>query len=87
MSRDHSLSPLARFGSNAWAAQRLGMSKDLFLSKRAELEAEGFPRRDAVVGLYHKASVDRWIERRATIAGRDSMEASTSIKEPSYDRL
>jgi len=67
MTSDPSFHSDALFGSNAWAARRLGMSKDRFFRKRDELEAAGFPKPDRLTGRYIKADVDQWVERRRQI--------------------
>jgi len=59
------------YGSISWAAQRLGMTKSQFLRKRETLEHEGFPSRDPLTNLYHKADVDAWIDRRRRIQDVD----------------
>lgn len=68
MSNDVTFSDSSAFGSTSWAAQRLGISKDSFLRKREKLKSEGFPTRDNLTNLYHKADVDAWISRRRRIS-------------------
>lgn len=46
-------------------SRRLGVSVAEFMAKQPELEREGFPRADAVLGTYCLEAVDRWIDRRA----------------------
>lgn len=46
-------------------ARRLGVSAATFRDKRAELEANGFPKPDPVLGNYCLDAVDRWIDARA----------------------
>lgn len=46
-------------------ARRLGVSVAEFRAKQADLEREGFPRADGVLGTYCLEAVDRWIDRRA----------------------
>lgn len=61
---DPSLHPDALFGSNAWVARALGLSKDNFFRKRRRLEEDGFPRPDPLTGLYLKDDVIEWVNRR-----------------------
>lgn len=65
MTQDPSLHTDALFGSNDWAARRLGRSKDWFFRHREKLESRGFPKPDPVVGYYLKSAVDEWIAKRA----------------------
>ena len=46
-------------------ARRLGVTLVDFESKREELEREGFPKVDSVLGTYCLEAVDKWIDRRA----------------------
>lgn len=46
-------------------ARRLGVTLAGFEAKRPELEREGFPKPDSVLGTYCLEAVDRWIDRRA----------------------
>lgn len=81
---DPSLSDAALYGSTLWVATRLGMSKDSFFRKRADLEAQGFPRKDALTNLWHKESVDRWIAKRATVAAPEEKDVRST---PDFDSL
>lgn len=76
MPEDYSLNPFAAYGSEKWCAQRLGKSLDWFRRARAELEAEGFPHRDKLIGMTHKADVETWLSRRRVLA--DDAEAHTT---------
>jgi hypothetical protein len=67
MPKDSTLSTLSAFGSISWAAERLGMSKNMFLKKRDTLEAEGFPEPDPLTTFYLKADVDAWIDHRRRV--------------------
>ena len=87
MPHDPTFDALAMYGSSAWVAQRLGLTKDTFYRKRPALEAEGFPSRDKITGLYHKADVDAWIHRQRRIADRDTVQASAGKTEINYDAL
>lgn len=46
-------------------ARRLGVTLAAFTEKRPELERQGFPKQDPVLGTYCLEAVDRWIDRRA----------------------
>lgn len=52
-------------------ARRLGVTLAAFDEKRMDLEREGFPRRDAVLGTYCLEAVDKWIDRRAGLIRED----------------
>lgn len=46
-------------------ARRLGVTVATFEEKRVDLEREGFPKPDGVLGTYCLEAVDKWIDRRA----------------------
>ncbi|MCG6115054.1 MAG: hypothetical protein MEQ84_07630 [Mesorhizobium sp.] len=46
-------------------ARRLGVTVAVFNEKLAALEANGFPKRDPVLGNYCLQAVDNWIDARA----------------------
>lgn len=48
-------------------ADLIGLSPTRFRRLRARLEAEGFPKKDRLVGLTLAADVDAWLARRRTI--------------------
>ncbi len=64
---DLSLNPLAAYGSDRWCADRLGKSVSWFRKHRPRLEREGFPRKDALIGLTLKADVDAFLARRRKV--------------------
>ena len=76
MKRDPTMDPVSAYGSERWSAARLGLSWETFRRRRDALEAEGFPKRDAIVGLRVKADVDAWIAKRRKIA--DARSATTT---------
>lgn len=86
MPEDPSLHHDALFGSNTWAARRLGMTKDYFFRKRDELEAAGFPKPDILTGRYIKADVDAWVERRRQI-GTAPVKQPQERQRPNYHDL
>ena len=89
MSKDLTMSDECSFGSVSWVSQRLGMSKDQFLRKRDMLEGEGFPKRDSLTNLYHKADVDAWIDHRRRIPDAKTVAVSnlTSRTEVNLDAV
>jgi predicted DNA-binding transcriptional regulator AlpA len=82
---DPSMSDAALYGSTLWVATTLGMSKDSFFRRRADLEAHGFPRRDPLTNLWLKADVDAWIAKRRRIA--DDEAAKPEASTPNFDNL
>jgi len=79
MTVDPTLDTLSLFGSNDWAALRLGITKDTFFRKRAELEVAGFPKPDPLTGRYIKADVDAWVERRRQISTTPDQREKGSV--------
>lgn len=64
MRQDYTFDPSSAYGSEAWCAKTLGVSRDWFWRHRAKLEADGFPARDALMNRTNKADVLAWIARR-----------------------
>lgn len=52
-------------------ARRLGVTLTAFREKRHELEQQGFPNPDGVLGTYCLEAVDRWIDQRAGLMRED----------------
>ena len=52
-------------------ARRLGVTTAVFLAKRADLEAAGFPKPDQVLGNYCLEAVDKWIDAQAGLTRAD----------------
>ncbi|RUV18277.1 MULTISPECIES: hypothetical protein [unclassified Mesorhizobium] len=52
-------------------ARRLGVTSTVFGSKRAALEAAGFPKPDVVLGNYCLEAVDKWIDAQAGLTRAD----------------
>lgn len=67
-SHDHTFHADAAYGSERWCALVLGKSYEWLRKARADLEADGFPRRDPLLNLTQKADVLAWIARRRRIA-------------------
>ena len=70
MTDDLTFDDLSLCGSKFWAARRLGRSKGWLDTNRQKLEQAGFPDIDPLTGLYIKADVDAWIQKRRQIAER-----------------
>lgn len=62
--------PHALYAGRRWVAEALGMSPSTFQKKRPQLEDQGFPKRDALIGLYLKADIHAWISRRRQLADK-----------------
>lgn len=61
-------------------ARRLGVTLAGFEAKRQELESDGFPKADPVLGTYCLEAVDRWIDHRAgLIRDDDPLSAQTAM--------
>lgn len=58
-------------------ARRLGVTLAAFDAKRLDLEREGFPKPDGVLGTYCLEAVDKWIDRRAGL-----MPANGPVSDP-----
>lgn len=53
--------------SRAQVAALLGRSETWFRDNRARLEAAGFPARDALLGGWDRAAIDRFLDARGGI--------------------
>lgn len=62
--------------SEADVAKVLGRSRDWLRKNRADLEREGFPRIDGLIGLTCVADINAWIARRRKVA--DAVPAHTT---------
>jgi|OM-RGC.v1.032528248 hypothetical protein len=76
---DHSHPDHALYAGRRWVAETLGMSVSTFDHKRKSLEEQGFPKRDALIGMYLKADVLAWASRRRQVA--NTIEASPPNEE------
>lgn len=81
MKHDRTFSDFSAYGSDAWCAETFGKPVEWFRKTRGELEAIGFPPKDAINGLTNKADVLAWISRRRRIADRAVVEASDDTTE------
>ncbi len=53
---------------DALVAVRLGLKEQRFKKLRPDLEREGFPKKDRLIGQTLAADVEAWLARRRTIA-------------------
>lgn len=68
--------------------EHLGMSTSSFYRKLPQLEAEGFPKPDPLLGAYLRADIDAWLKSRRQI--RDDSVTVTlpaTKKGVRYDQL
>lgn len=72
--------PAALYGSAAWVAACFGKSKSWFLQNRERLEAEGFPRRDPIIGTWIKADVIAFISSRRQVRDCVTMPADQDTR-------
>lgn len=82
---DRTFDPVSAYGSEQWCAATMGYGYDNWRKHiRATLEAEGFPRRDPLVGLTLKADVEAWLAKRRrvsdTVKAADTTGGSTKVK-------
>ena len=59
---------ISRIKSKSDIAAKLGISMGTFNARRAQMEAEGFPEYDRLLGGYDVKAVDLWLDRRSNIA-------------------
>lgn len=68
-------------------AERLGISATMFYSRRAAMEAEGFPKPDPIFRMYHGADVDAWITSRRKLPDPDTVTAGVDHDDIDFDAL
>jgi hypothetical protein len=75
--------------SEADVATMLGRSRDWLRKNRPDLEREGFPTVDGLIGLTCVADIDAWIARRRKVADADQtrMTGDTEIRGIVYANL
>jgi predicted DNA-binding transcriptional regulator AlpA len=61
-------------------AAMAGRSVGWFYARRRELEGEGFPRRDDLLGGWHKSAVEQWFARRAGAASPSPSPAKQRLR-------
>jgi DNA-binding transcriptional regulator YhcF (GntR family) len=57
-------------------AAHLGLSLTTLRKKRPDLEREGFPKKDGLVGMTLTADVDAWLARRRVVPDRSGVHIS-----------
>ena len=62
----------------------IGRSPTWLAENRSQLEAEGFPKPDPLLGGYDRCAVDLWLDRRSDILRPD---VSASFRLKSWDKL
>jgi hypothetical protein len=67
---DHTFTTVSMYGSTAWAATVMGVSRDTFYRSRCQWETEGFPPPDPINKHYIKADVETWIANRRRVADK-----------------
>jgi hypothetical protein len=84
MSRGSTIIPVQpRFLGIATLCCYLGRSETWFAEHRVELESEGFPRPDPLLGGYDRVAVDLWLDRRSDIARTPALAGARSWDKPS----
>lgn len=81
---DRTFDPVSAYGSEQWCAAKLGYGYENWRKNiRTALEAEGFPRRDPLVGLTLKADVEAWLAKRRrvsdTVRAADTTSGVTKV--------
>ena len=71
---DDTFDEICAFGSTRWVAAKLGRTYDWVLRNRTKLEVDGFPQKDKITNLYHKADVEHWVNSRRTTIDCDMDE-------------
>ena len=71
MKQDATFTETAAYGSDAWCAAKLGRTLNWIRNNRQTLEAEGFPRRDMLIGQTLKADVEAWLAKRRRVTDAD----------------
>lgn len=69
-------------------ARRLGVTLAIFSERRADLEADGFPKPDRILGNYCLEAVDRWIDHRSGLIREDDpVSAQTAMLRAVRERV
>jgi predicted DNA-binding transcriptional regulator AlpA len=61
--------------------QLLGRSPSWFYAHRASLEQTGFPKRDPLLGRWHRAAVESWLARRAGVKAIPASPPSSKLRQ------
>ena len=78
MKQDVTFCDASSFGSDYWCAATLGRSYDWFRDHRTDLQREGFPAKDPIIGLTNKADVRSWIARRRKFSDAVTVRGNTT---------
>ena len=70
--RQPSYEPPPRVFSEHQLATLFGMGETKFRAMRPQLEAEGFPKQDDLLGGTDAAAAHRWLDRRSGLATADA---------------
>lgn len=60
-------------------ADMFGLTVKTFRNKRPALEADGFPKKDRLVGHTLAADVQTWLDRRRTLGNADAVHHSATV--------
>lgn len=81
-SADSTFRAESMYGSIEWVAVTLGRSISWVRTHRSELEKQGFPAQDALLGYWIKKDVHAWIDHRRRIADATEVVQSSSVSQP-----
>lgn len=70
------------YWNEAMIARALGRSLSWWHSNKDRLYAEGFPRKDPIVGLTPRATVEKWVATRAAVSANLSTRGSSAAANP-----
>ena len=80
--RRPSFTPDPRIWNEFQVATRLGHSESWLHSHRAELETQGFPTKDEVLGGTDADAISVWLDKRSSLAdGREEQLPDTGLAE------
>lgn len=72
--------PQSAFVNKKQVCMRLGMSEPAFDKIRPEMELDGFPRKDNIIGRWHYLAVEKWIAKRGSVMNEDEMEIHLAME-------
>jgi hypothetical protein len=75
---DRTFDDVSRYGSLKWLAAAMGLSIDQLRTRLPQMQTDGLPPPDPIVGHYIKADVDAWIERRRKFSKHATVGAQTN---------
>ena len=82
---DATFSETSLAGSRAWVLHTIGRAESWFAKNRRHLEQDGFPKPDALLGLWIKADVRAWMEKRRQV--KDAQAQKDAKGEVNTDAL